>query len=450
MVDWFCKWVTEQELICPGDRVAVALSGGADSVCLLYLCHKLRERMSFSLSAAHVNHGLREEAEAEAAFCRELCEQWHIPFFEKKGCARQPGMSTEAAGRALRYAFFDSLEQDKIALAHHKNDQAETVLMHLLRGCGGEGLSGMAMKRGKYIRPLLQVSRQEIEDFCQKCGLQFCTDQSNFSTEYTRNRLRLEVIPLLETINPETVDALCRTAHLLEDDVKQLEEDVTEKWVFKPYEDGFFCNRKEFFRLSPSLQRRMIRKCWQALTGEKADLWLEPVNRALTLFSQGKTGKKVCLGKDIWAENSYEELLIGRESEVLSFCLPLSVGERVQIPNTDLVFTAYIGSSQTEDDWIFDYNLIKSGINIRSRKNGDVFCLNGKHQKLKKLFIDRKIPRRIRNRAVVAESNGTVIAVTGLGVAKEFRGKGDNCLIVTQERMSTNEFGSNGGKNTDY
>ncbi len=450
MVDWFCKVVTEQGLIQPHDRVAVALSGGADSVCLLYLCTRLRERLPFSLSAAHVNHGLRKEADREADFCRALCKKWEVPFFETKGCARQSGMNTEAVGRALRYTFFDSLEQDKIALAHHKNDQAETVLLHLLRGCGTEGLGGMSPKRGKYIRPLLNVSRAEIESFCQAEGLEFCTDQSNFSLEYTRNRLRLEVIPLLEQINPEVVDALCKTALLVRDDGEQLKQDAERQEVFYPFEDGFYCKRQDLLTLSPSLQRRIVRKCWESLTGEKADLWFAPLEAALQLFSQGKTGKKVCLGKNIWAENSYDELLIAKESKPLSFCVSLKEGETVKIPNTDIVVSAVRREPRETDTWIFDYNLVKTGIDIRSRQEGDVFCLNGKHRKLKKLFIDRKIPRRIRNRALVAECNGEVIAVTGLGVAKEYRGKKGDCLIVNQERMKTNDIGQNGGKGTVY
>lgn len=435
MVDWFLKTVTEQGMIHPNERVTVALSGGADSVCLLYLCHKIREKIPFFLSAAHVNHGLRPEADEEAAFCRALCKEWKIPFFETKGCARKPGKNTEAEGRAMRYSFFQSLEQDKIALAHHKNDQAETVLLHLLRGCGTEGLGGMAPQRGQYIRPLLGISRQEIEAFCKAEGLQFCTDQSNFSTEYTRNRIRLEVIPLLEQINPETVNALCRTAAIAREDTLQLHQDTEKEFCFFSIEEGFYCYREEFFRHSPSMQKRMIRKCWELLTGEGADLWFEPLEEAIRLFSSGKTGKKVLLGKNIWAENSYDQLLIAKETAPLTFCLSLKEGERLPIPGTDRWVTAYRGAPDPDADFVFNYFPIPSGITVRSRRDGDLFCLNGHTQKLKKLLIDRKISRRDRDRALIIESEGKIIAVTGLGVAKEYRGKGKDCLIVKQERM---------------
>ena len=435
MVDWFYKTVTEQGMICPNERVVVGLSGGADSVCLLYLCHKIREKIPYSLSAAHVNHGLRPEADEEAAFCKELCKKWNIPFFETKGCARKPGKNTEAEGRAMRYSFFQSLHQDKIALAHHKNDQAETVLLHLLRGCGTEGLGGMAPIRGQYIRPLLQKSRKEIEAFCQQEGLSYCTDQSNFNTDYTRNRIRLEVIPLLEQINPEVVNALCRTASITREDALQLQQDTKKAFCFSPMEDGFFCSREEFFGHSPSMQKRMIRKCWEMLTGEQTDLWLEPLEEAIRLFSAGKTGKKVLLGKNIWAENSYEQLLIAKETPPLTFCISLKEGERVLIPGTDRWITAYRGTPKPDADFVF-YHLPKSSeIIVRSRRDGDVFCLNGQIQKLKKLFIDRKIPVRDRDRALIVEYEGTIIGVTGLGVAKEYRGNGEDCLIVTQERM---------------
>lgn len=448
MVEWFCNWVTEQAFILPGERVAVALSGGADSVCLLYLCRKLREKMPFFLSAAHVNHGLRKEADEETAFCRELCQSWQIPFLETKGCVRRSDMGIEAAGRMLRYSFFESLEQDKIALAHHKNDQAETILLHLLRGCGAEGLRGMESKRGKYIRPLLPISRSEIEAFCKAEGLKFCTDQSNFSKEYTRNRIRMEIIPQLESINPEVVDALCRTAHLLDDDMKQLEQDMRREWIFQPCEDGFCCKRTDFFRLSASLQKRMVRKCWNLLTGGTADLWCAPLEQAIELFAGGKTGKKVCLGKEIWAENSYEDLLILKEKTIAPFCLPLEIGKTVQIPDFGLSFTAYFGLPEGSTEWAIDERMAQSEIVIRTRKEGDVFCLNGQRQKLKKLFIDQKFPQRIRKRTVIVECNGIIVAVSGFGVAQEFRAKpGKPCLIIKQERMNTNENESNGGEN---
>lgn len=448
MFEAFYQIVTKQQLICSGDRVAVGLSGGADSVCLLYLCHKLREKIDFTLSAAHVNHGLRDEAEEEAAFCRQLCQTWQIPFFETRVCARQPKKSVEAAARELRYGFFESLEQDKIALAHHQNDQAETVLLHLLRGCGIEGLGGMTPKRGKYIRPLLSFSRQDIEDFCQQEGLRYCTDQSNFSKDYTRNRVRLEVIPLLQTINPKAVDALCRTAELLRDDGAQLEQDTQNTGIFTPFEDGFSCDREAFFGLSPALRRRTVRACWKALTGEAADLWYHPVEAALALFEQGKTGKRVKLGKNIWAENSYHELLIAKEREFPAFSLPLQEGVPVPLPGRDVVVQLTRGVA-CESELCFDGARVQSPIVVRNRKEGDVIRLTHKPEKLKTLFIDRKIPRRMRDRALVFEYNGTVIGVTGLGVAQDFVGRGENCLIVKQERMKTNdESGANGGENS--
>ena len=169
--------------------------------------------------------------------------------------------------------------------------------------------------------------------------------------------------------------------------------------------------------------------------GRTTDLWLEPLEEAIRLFSAGKTGKKVLLGKNIWAENSYEQLLIAKETPPLTFCISLKEGERVLIPGTDRSITAYRGTPKPDADFVF-YHLPKSSeIIVRSRRDGDVFCLNGQIQKLKKLFIDRKIPVRDRDRALIVEYEGTIIGVTGLGVAKEYRGNGEDCLIVTQERM---------------
>lgn len=443
MFKLFCKTVRESGCIRPGERVTVALSGGADSVCLLYLCSMLMNELPFSLSAAHVNHGLRAEAETEAAFCRRICSEWNIPLYETKvdvtQTAREQGISLETAGRMLRYRFFETLDQDKIALAHHKNDQAETVLMHLLRGSGAEGLGGMAPVRGNLIRPLLNVTKQEIEEFCIENKLVFCTDQSNFSRNYHRNKIRLDVLPLLEQMQPGAVNALARTADLLREDELQLKQDAQKAFqqLFHSFEDGFYCDRSAFFALSRSLQRRTLRLCWEEMTGKESDLWFHQVETALELFWQGKTGKKCYLGQQIWAENSYGELIVAWQREPVPFCFALREGERVQPPGLEVCFTAVRGKAEPEieNTWIFDYNRVKTGINIRSRREGDIFCLNGRKQKLKKLFIDRKIPRRARDRAAVAECQGEIIAVTGLGVAKAFRGSGEDCLIVKQERV---------------
>lgn len=443
MFEMFCGAVQKYAMIEAGDRVVVALSGGADSVCLLYLCRKLSQKLPFFLSAAHVNHGIRREAEQEAAFCKELCQNWKIPFYETKvdaaGFAAQEKIGIELAARILRYRFLESLDQDKIALAHHKNDQAETVLLHLLRGSGTDGLGAMAPTRGKIIRPMLDIGRREIEEFCHQEQLNYCIDQSNFSRKYTRNRIRLEVIPLLEHFQPGAVNAIVRAAELAREDALQLRDDtqIVFNKIFTPIEDGFCCERTEFLALSAALQRRTVRMCWEKIQGGTEDLWFCQIEAALNLFREGKTGKRCCLGQQVWAENSYDQLIIGKCLEKPSFCIPLQEGESICPPGVGICFTAVRGNAETEQEnnWIFDYNRVKSGINIRSRRKGDVFCLHGKKQKLKKLFIDRKIPRRDRDVAVIAECNGQIIAVTGLGVAQEFQGSGGDCLIVKQERV---------------
>ena len=437
----FLNAVTEHELILPGERICVALSGGADSVCLLALCSRLSEQMEFTLSAAHLNHGLRPEAEQDASFCRQLCRSLQVPLFtateDVAAWAARKKISVETAGRELRYRFFASLQQDKIALAHHKNDQAETVLLHLLRGSGTDGLGAMAPIQNGLIRPLLSVSRAEIEAFCREEGLSYCTDQSNLSRIYKRNQIRLDLLPLLEQLQPRVVDLLARTAESSRRDADQLRQDTESAWkMMRICEGGYCCRRDEFLLLSPALQRRVLRLAWERIYGSMQNLWYDRVESALAVLHRGTTGKRYCLGEDIWVENSYEMLRIYRRRELPPFRILLKEGAQVQPTGSPYLFTAYRGTAQDCPEncgWAFDYSLVQQGIYLRNRRAGDVICLNGIKQKLKKVLIDRKITRYERQLLVLAECGGTIIGGTGLGVAKAYRGKED-CLIVQWER----------------
>ena len=209
-------------------HVLVALSGGADSVSLLHVLLSLRDELGLSVEAAHVHHGLRgEEADRDERFVRELCAKWNVPLHvlhaNVAAEAAETGESLEACGRRVRYAFFDLLAKGEIATAHTRDDNAETVLLHLARGSGLRGLCGIPPVRGNIVRPLLDCTRAEVEAYCAEHGLSFVTDSTNQSDAFARNRVRHEILPAMRTINPAASDAIARCAGTLSRDADYLD-----------------------------------------------------------------------------------------------------------------------------------------------------------------------------------------------------------------------------------
>ena len=201
------SYVNQHHMLTQGDGVVAGVSGGADSVCLLFVLRKIQESLGGKLYVAHVNHGLRgEEALADQEFVRRLCEEWQLPFYLKsvklREIARERKLSEEEAGRLVRYDFFRKVAEEtgaaKIAVGHNANDHAETLLFHLIRGSSLKGLAGISPVQGAVIRPLLCVKREEIEQYVKEKGLHFCMDKTNLEDTYTRNRIRHKLLPLME------------------------------------------------------------------------------------------------------------------------------------------------------------------------------------------------------------------------------------------------------------
>ena len=218
--------IKENGLIKRGDRVLLALSGGPDSLCLLHVLNDLQSMLGFSLSALHVNHCIRgEAADADEAFLIEHCRALGVELFTERvdvpALAKESGKTEEECGRDIRYKLLKAKGFDKIAVAHNKNDQAETVLMRIIRGTGVKGLAGMEyMREDGVIRPLLDTDRAEIEKYCEDNNLNPRIDATNSETEYTRNKIRLELIPYLKEYNPNIIDSLTRLSNSARDDEK--------------------------------------------------------------------------------------------------------------------------------------------------------------------------------------------------------------------------------------
>ncbi|MCS6831315.1 MAG: tRNA lysidine(34) synthetase TilS, partial [bacterium] len=227
LFDLFEGTLRTHSLVAAGQRVLVAFSGGADSTALLHLFVRLREGWSLEITAAHLNHTLRgEQSDAEEAHCRQVCADWKLPFFSRRvdvaQKAKQEHRSIETAAREARYTFLnevaDAIEADVIAIGHTRDDQVETVLLNLTRGAGTGGLAGMPVRRGRIIRPLLQVSRQQVRAYCALYGLRFVEDASNLDLRFSRNRIRHRVLPELRQTNPRVDEAIERLARISADE----------------------------------------------------------------------------------------------------------------------------------------------------------------------------------------------------------------------------------------
>ena len=240
MIQKVFDYIEENNMLLPNDVVVVGVSGGADSVCLLYLLDEVRQSIPFSLYVVHVNHGVRKEAKEEAEYVKRICREKDIPFFlmesNIKIVAKEEGISEEEAGRELRYRSFRSVlkevgkeREGKIAVAHNKNDNAETMLLNLFRGSGLTGLQGILPVRDNIIRPLLCIERHEIEEYLRKRNIPFCNDKTNFETVYTRNKIRNKLLPIVLSIFPSSISKMSESSRLVTQANSFIEEFAKEK-----------------------------------------------------------------------------------------------------------------------------------------------------------------------------------------------------------------------------
>lgn len=399
MLNKLLAQIRRHEMICPGDRVVCAVSGGADSVALLFALYLLKDKLSIILEAAHFNHGLRgEESDRDEVFVRELCAGYGIPCYVGRGVVTPGKKGLEAAARDARYAFFRTLD-GKIATAHTADDNAETVLMHLVRGTGLKGLGGIMPVNGSVIRPLLTVSREDVLVFLQEYHLSFVEDSSNQTDDFLRNRLRHHVMPLLKNENPRLVQNLSVMAM----DLRQDERVLQQMTLREPLQVQVLAEMPEALRrrsLADFLQKHGVKEPERAhielveklVFSEKPSAWAEfPGN--------------VRIGR------CYDRLIAEKPVEPLNTRVLLP-GETVDLPGLR------VSCSQTNEAYreknCFTVSPVGSMI-LRSRLSGDKIRLPGGTKSLKKLMIDQKIPEHERQSLVVLADTQGVLGVQGIG-----------------------------------
>jgi tRNA(Ile)-lysidine synthase len=440
------RYIKEHSLIEAGDRIVVAVSGGPDSLCLLHLLNRISSSISFDLVVAHMNHSMRPEADDEADMVQDLAAAFSLPFYKKKEnvvkFAAEHNLSVEEAGRNLRYRFLQEVARQsaaaKIAVGHHRDDQAETVLFNLLRGTGPDGLAGMlpcrTIGKTKLIRPLLTLSRLETEAYCRDNGLRPALDSTNRQTGYTRNRIRLDLLPHLEkNYNPRVKEALARLSSLAAEDRRFLQEQTARalKFVSRAQGNRMIISKDRLRMLPQALRSRVARLALERYVMSSQVEWTH-VHSLLSLTKETGADCEIALpGKArlyrvknllvIAAKKDLPEAFIGEKI--------LRVPGRTTLPGGGWIEAQICTLPELirpllPGQGYLDYEQLPSLLVARGRWPGARFYPQGAAggKKLKDFFIDQKVLRDKRDSwPLVTTPQGEIVWVAGLRIAHPYR-----------------------------
>lgn len=424
VLDTIRETVQREKLLFGADTVVCALSGGADSVCLAHAMLTLAPEWGVKVECAHFNHLLRgAESERDEAFVREWCEARGVKLSVERGdaaaYAAEKHLSIETAARELRYAFFNRLGDAKtrIATAHQADDQAETLLLHLARGSGLKGLCGIPPVRGRFIRPLLDVTRDEVLDYLTRNGLDHVEDSTNALDAAARNRLRHAVLPVLKELNPDFSRTVGRTVRLLREDEAALDEMAAELLIHT--DDGLRLSATALISSPKPLASRAVRLAaaeWDCFPAETH------VRQVLALAESRNPSAAVPLPGGLTAARRYDEIAIEPASELQGFAeRTLAFGAWTEIPELDVQIW-YGDPSECGKiygkftTWFFKKERICGNITVRPRAAGDLLRLPGRPGKtLKKWMNENRIPAKQRGRLPVFADGAGVLAALGVG-----------------------------------
>lgn len=422
--------INKHELIQKGDKIVVGLSGGPDSVCLLHILSRLKEELDLEIYAAHLNHQIRGiEAQKDAFYISKLCEEMGITFFIKsinvpEYCEKN-GVSIEEGARKLRYEMFYEIKNNtranKIAIGHNLNDQAETILMRMMRGTGLQGLKGIEYIRdGVIIRPILDIERNDIEEYCKQNKLNPRIDKTNLESIYTRNKIRLELIPYMkDNFNSNIIESIVRMGNSLRSDNDYIESEALIKFneVSKINSDSVELNLKPYVNLHNSMKVRILRNAIKHILGDTNFIDQRHIDDIIELEDESKIDKVINLPRGIYVYRKKNSIILTNKEiviEEIEFCYNIPSNGFIKVKEIGTVIETQVVSidkykrskSDKSCKW-FDFNKIKGGIVVRNRRSGDKIKLSGGSKKIKDLFIDIKIPKEDRCKVpVIADDQG--------------------------------------------
>lgn len=484
--------IKQQGLAENGSSILVAVSGGADSVCLLHVLSSIKNSFNYNISAAHLNHSIRgAEADRDEDYVIGLCKKLKIKCYTEKTdvpkLAQEKGLTEEEAGRRARYEFFERVLSENninyVATAHNKNDQAETVLMRIIRGSGLTGLRGIKYKREDcVIRPLLDVSREEIENYCREAEIDFKTDSTNKDDNYTRNKIRHQLIPLASEINPSVVDALANLSKTLGDDADFIDNYAKRLYArINPplFKGSYKAIDIESLKLidNRSIVSRIILLCARDAMGSDYSLEKKHIDSICSFFESEGNGS-INLPKGLVVQKSYgwlefkssyapgnKNLLNNKENAEQNtdnsekdlnlynnkdFCIEVQPNKLYNIKYADYGYKIKLDVVPKDKvrlldgELALDWDMISGGrdakkLIVRNRRSGDRIAVykNGMSRKLKNLFIDLKIRREERDAIpLLCDDIDNILAVVGIRANEEYKmtKDTDNVLVVHYEK----------------
>lgn len=450
LINKFKEYIKKELLIETGDAVLLGVSGGPDSLTMLDLFNRIRDEFNLEVVVFHLDHKFRSEAAAEAEFVAGVCNELQIKViveeFDVPSLVEEEGLSPEEAARNVRFEKMRkqaaNLNIKKVALAHNKDDLVETIFLHLFRGTGLKGLSGIdpvnEMKGIIFIHPLLNIFRQEIEEYCQARSLNPRYDPSNEKTIYTRNKIRHNIIPYIEKeINPGLKDVMYQMSNIVREEHEFLNQQAEMKLAEVVVEQDnlkIVLSLPGLKEISGVLRRRIIQKVVYRLKEKSVDLYYEHFRAVQELIFYSNTGKKLDLPDDIKVKRSYDKLIF-RKGEFLpplhNYNFELHVPGSVQVPGDKMIITEYVNK---EKNWrlrvgkskicFCDLDKVSLPLKVRNRRAGDRFCPLGMDgfKKVKDFFIDEKIPRIKRDEIpIIFDNRDRIIWIAGIRIDDRFK-----------------------------
>lgn len=436
------SWCLRHGLLRQSSKILIACSGGPDSLALTDVLLRLRRKYKLELAAAHFNHMFRgSAADDDADFVEEFCAAHGLVCYQGKADVpkyiAQNRLSPEEGARLLRYAFLRRTAAEfggaKIAVAHHRDDQAETVLLHLLRGAGSGGLGGMKAKNNDVIRPFLNISRHDIEVYCRERGLTPRFDKTNEEIQYLRNRIRLNILPELErTVNPAVKTALCRSAELISAEHDFIHQTAVEHFdklaVFTG--QGLILPRQGFQALPVALQRELLMVAIEKKSGQLKGIGFLHIEKMIELTKSGTVGSHLELPGGLYFYCHYDNMSLlaekpkSEEKNSMAAC-ELKIGGRTGVSKfqVDTELLTKCGANDDFDSMVFDYDRLKPPLYLRYRQPGDVFQPLGMRgtKKLKDFFIDIKLPREQRDTIPLICDSEKIIWLVGIRQSEQAR-----------------------------
>ena len=434
--------ILEHRMVNSGDKIVVAVSGGPDSVCLLKILFQLQRWLNISLIVAHLNHGLRpKEDERETEFVANLSRSLNLTLAYDKAdnLTKAHGSSIEEKARKIRYQFLekvlDEYHAQKVALGHNMNDQAETVLMHLLRGTGPTGLSGIPpIRQKRFIRPLIDITRDEIHTYLKQKDISFMMDSSNLEKRYLRNKLRLELIPLLLNYQPRLIEHLGELASLCRQEDQFMEEEAKKGLQMVTLDSSghsLELSLDTFKGLSTPLRYRILRQAIKQVKGDLRRIDIGHIKAIIDLADSVRPQIRMNLPEDLMVKRIYDRLRfsLGTEIETEDFSYHIKDSGVFKIPEINQTLSLEeipkedFSSSPSPNEAFLDLDRLKWPLRVRNFRAGDKFIpfgLNG-FKKVKDVFIDNKIPSEERKRIPILEDCNEIVWLSGIRIDNRYR-----------------------------